>query len=378
MHRESYPVLVACLEEVKEKFWDGTSDQKKKAEKADEILSSIYSIKFALTLAILCDIYSIYSQIAVLLQKVSTLPHIRYDQFVELIEEYKEMLSYVDISVCPCSTFRDIEAGSFEIKEEDKEEAALVCSWPHFHTDISTLKETGKIVHVIQGQLVTDPVKDTRVGRKHRASIKLLDQDAIIKQVEKRAADVVTHLSSRLEEKVYRGKDINVIKVTRVVLSANSLLQSALARGSITISNLTWRKFLQSSLEVDSTLLERVPEDELKVQYREYVRLLESLARNPVNRKLTDMELLELFLKPSDQHLYRGIEAVMSVMVRASLLISVESVVESWISTMEHHASQRRNLGEMLLHEEMMIAVNGPNLVHCDNLVQVKVEKSLF
>ena len=33
-------------------------------------------------------------------------------------------------------------------------------------------------------------------------------------------------------------------------------------------------------------------------------------------------------------------------MVRAALLISVESVVETWISTMEHHAFQRRTLGE--------------------------------
>jgi hypothetical protein len=61
----------------------------------------------------------------------------------------------------------------------------------------------------------------------------------------------------------------------------------------------------------------------------------------------------------------------MSVMVRGSLLISVESVVESWISVMEHHASQRRTLGEMQLHKEMMIAVNEPSLVHCDSIVQV-------
>ena len=38
---------------------------------------------------------------------------------------------------------------------------------------------------------------------------------------------------------------------------------------------------------------------------------------------------------------------------------------------MEHHASQRRTLGEMLLHEEMVIAINGPSLVHCDSVAQV-------
>ena len=46
------------------------------------------------------------------------------------------------------------------------------------------------------------------------------------------------------------------------------------------------------------------------------------------------MELLELFLLPEGQHLYKDIETVMSVMVRSALMISVESIVESWISTM--------------------------------------------
>ena len=88
-------------------------------------------------------------------------------------------------------------------------------------------------------------------------------------------------------------------------------------------------------------------------------------------KECSDMELLKIFLKPENLHLYQDIEMVMSVMARAALIISVESVVESWISTMEHHASQRRDLGEMHLHEEMVIAINGPSLVHCDAVVQV-------
>ena len=87
------------------------------------------------------------------------------------------------------------------------------------------------------------------------------------------------------------------------------------------------------------------------------------------------MELLEFLLDPA-YNLFKDIEAVMSVLVRASLLISVESVVESWISTMEHHASQRRTLGEMLLHEEMVITINGPSLAHCDSVAQVEIFKN--
>ena len=83
------------------------------------------------------------------------------------------------------------------------------------------------------------------------------------------------------------------------------------------------------------------------------------------------MELLEFFLHPDNNQLYKDVEIILSVMARAALLISVESVVESWISVMEHHASQRRTLGEMMLHEEMVIAINGPLLVHCDSIVKV-------
>ena len=307
-------------------------------------------------------------------QKVSTLPHTRYDQFMEVVGDFKEMQNHVDISICPCSTYRDIEAGSYLIKEEHKEEAAQVCSWPLFHKDIATMKETGKIVHVIQGQLVSDPLRDTRIGRKQKKAASLLDQDAIIKVVEQRAVDVVMHMTSRLEEKVYQEKDLQVIKNTRVLLSAHSMMLSVESRGASTVSNLTWEKFLVSSVEVDPSLLQRISEEQLRVQYREYVRRLESIAKEPGRKELSDIQVLELFLDPANENLYLDIEAVLSVMVRASLLISVESIVESWISFMEHHASQRRTLGERLLHEEMVIAINGPALVHCDSIVKVKNE----
>jgi hypothetical protein len=93
---------------------------------------------------------------------------------------------------------------------------ALVCSWPCLHSDIATLKETGKIVHVLQGKLVADPLRDTRIGRRQREANKLLNEDDIIRAVEVRATNIVTHLSSKLEEKVYNEKDIDVIKNTQL------------------------------------------------------------------------------------------------------------------------------------------------------------------
>ena len=300
---------------------------------------------------------------------MSSLPHTRYDQFKELLEDYEEMITHVDIQLCPCSTFRNISGGDFSISDSHKDEALLVCSWPNYHTDIATLKDTGKIVHVVQGQLVENPLKDTRIGRKKKEAIKLLAEDDIIETVNKRNSDIVKHLVARLEDKVYREKDIKTIKNTRFLLSTRNLILSVLSR--VTVANLTWEKFYSSSVEVDPTLLERISEEEYRLQYREFVRRVEKIARDPGMKEQSDMELLELILHP-EFNMFKDIEAVVSVLVRASLLISVESVVESWISTMEHHASQRRTLGEMLLHEEMVISINGPGLAHCDSVAQVE------
>ena len=39
--------------------------------------------------------------------------------------------------------------------------------------------------------------------------------------------------------------------------------------------------------------------------------------------------------------------------------MSVEAVVESWVSIMEHHSSKRRPLAEESMVEEVVIAING-------------------
>ena len=126
-----------------------------------------------------------------------------------------------------------------------------------------------------------------------------------------------------------------------VLLGLGSLLRSAHCRGSITTANLTQDKFLASSEVIDSHFFERDRRAELKNQYREYVRQMQDLASSkPKVVKFSDMELLELTLMPENKEIYEGVNSMISLMVRASLVISVESVVESWISILEHHSSQ--------------------------------------
>ena len=50
--------------------------------------------------------------------------------------------------------------------------------------------------------------------------------------------------------------------------------------------------------------------------------------------------------------------------------MGLESVVESWVSVIEHHNSSRRPLTQERLEHEAMVALNGPPEVHCDKLVE--------
>ena len=101
-----------------------------------------------------------------------------------------------------------------------------------------------------------------------------------------------------------------------------NLMLSALSRGSVTAATLTWEKFYSSSVEVDPTLLDRISEEEYRIQYRAFVRRVETMGRDPGRKDKSNKELLEVLLDPA-YNLFKDIEAVMSVLVRASLLISV-------------------------------------------------------
>ena len=76
-----------------------------------------------------------------------------------------------------------------------------------------------------------------------------------------------------------------MIQVSRVLLGAHSTVQSVVARGAQTVANLTCEKFFESSVEVDPGLLERVSKEEFKLQYREYMRRLEVVSKEPIKRK---------------------------------------------------------------------------------------------
>ena len=73
--------------------------------------------------------------------------------------------------------------------------------------------------------------------------------------------------------------------------------------------------------------------------------------------------------------LFKGCEAVMGILVQAAAMKSVESVVESWISVLEHHNSKSRPLSEDMIETEMSVAINGPAVQHSESVVTESMKK---
>ena len=65
----------------------------------------------------------------------------------------------------------------------------------------------------------------------------------------------------------------------------------------------------------------------------------------------------------------------MDLICQACTFKSVESVVESWISTLEHHSTKQRALKEESIQIEMMIACNGPPVHHSKGVVRDSMKR---
>ena len=145
--------------------------------------------------------------------------------------------------------------------------------------------------------------------------------------------------------------------------------------GAILAAQRKMSMFHSAALHIDPSLPERCDELEWRAQFRQFCLALEKLKNLEIviqdggDGELTSIQVLKMLLA-AEHELFKGCEAVIDILIQAALIISVESVVESWISVLEHHSSKTRNLGNDAIDAEMLIAVNGPSIVHCPGIVK--------
>ena len=71
----------------------------------------------------------------------------------------------------------------------------------------------------------------------------------------------------------------------------------------------------------------------------------------------------------SKVELSTDIESILGIISVAAICTSVESIVESWVSVLEHHSPAKRVLSQDRLEDEAMVSINGPDLVHADSII---------
>ena len=179
--------------------------------------------------------------------------------------------------------------------------------------------------------------------------------------VSQRLAAVVEYLHLGLEAKVFSEETKDNLDILNTVLDSAGLRAKIKSSSPALTSSLTWRKFFIAAEKVDSNML--VEEEELRLQYRDYCRVLSSLEGD-----LDSMQIFENLFDP-EKELFLGIESILAIIGRGMVSMSVESVAETWISILESHNTKVRNLQQDSIEHEMMVAINGPEVDKCDTIV---------
>ena len=94
---------------------------------------------------------------------------------------------------------------------------------------------------------------------------------------------------------------------------------------------------------------------------------------NVLARIVDTKELLKKFFNPEEK-LFEEIEMIMQAIAVSAVKQSCESVLESFVSKYENHFNSNRNLAEDKVNDAFFVAVNGPNLSHCDSVVELGIQ----
>ena len=104
------------------------------------------------------------------------------------------------------------------------------------------------------------------------------------------------------------------------------------------------------------------------------MRVIENQLEVIDEKKLDSMGIFKLLICPNLK-LYVNIEAIVHILCTAATSMSVESVVESWVSIYESHSNKHRPISNDRAEMEVSLAVNGPLLQHADKLIKETIKE---
>ena len=189
----------------------------------------------------------------------------------------------------------------------------------------------------------------------------------MINLVIKHSTAMCEYLHKGLGE-VYSEEDMSMVKDIRTVLDLKEKVQTVAVAGHVRAAQRSITKFMEAAQNIDPEMLEQCDMAEWREQYRTFYGKLGIINSLPGSENFSSMEVMVRLLN-TEGELFRGCEAVIGILVQAAVMKSVESVVESWISVLEHHSSKSRPLSEDMIETEMSVAINGPTVQHSESVV---------
>jgi hypothetical protein len=249
-----------------------------------------------------------------------------------------------------------------------------VCCWPELHKHLQEWGHHGTFRGVIMGQVSPDQQRPgLRAGTRENIEREVEGEEGMINIVIKNSTDMCEYLYKGLGE-VYSEEDLAMVHNIRTVLDLKEKVQSVAVAGHVRAAQRSVTKFMDAARIIDPEMLEQCDMAEWREQYRTFYGKLGLINLLPGSENFSSMEVMVRLLNTEGQ-LFKGCEAVIGILVQAAAMKSVESVVESWISVLEHHSSKSRNLSEDMIETEMSVAINGPAVQHSESIVTDSMRK---
>ena len=161
-----------------------------------------------------------------------------------------------------------------------------------------------------------------------------------------------------------------MVNHSRKLLNLLTTLLKISTNGGVRVFDLGWQGFKTAAMYFEPDIFQRVPEDEFRLQYRDFIRRLEQLSQAKGSMNLSSLKILGKLLD-SKEKLCKDIEGPLSILARASVTQGVEAIVESGVSIMENHNDPTRGIiNQDRLINELWVAINGPEVAHCESIVR--------
>ena len=205
-----------------------------------------------------------------------------------------------------------------------------VCLWPNLHRHLREWEDEHTFRGVVMGSLTDDPLKPGLRSAESSSQFQVLGEEEIVAAVKKRCGDVVTFLCQGLKG-VYSQEDQEMIGNIWTVLNLEDKMKQVRESVASVVAQNTVQDFLTAAEAIDPNVFNKCERAELREQYQVLVKRLEKLSQEKGNEELNTMDIM-ISLLDSKNKLHEGCEAVMDILTQASVMKTVESVVEFWIS----------------------------------------------